>query len=227
MESPIEFVELLSTASDDRLQPPRSRIILMPAAFQTLAQFREHGFDQALSTRHPHVELLLAAPRLAHLNDRRWIPALYQRLIAPARASGIRIWLGGVSLGGFMALRVAAQYPDALDGLCLLAPYLGSRIVATEVAADIANGADLRDWRDEDDDERRIWRYVARLDRSVCATRVFLGFGAGDRFADTQRLLAGLLPQPATTTRMIEGGHDWSVWRALWDAFLEDLQCPT
>jgi pimeloyl-ACP methyl ester carboxylesterase len=222
----MELIELLRPPADDGRPPPGSRIILMPAAFQTLAQFCEHGFDAALRGRCPGVELLLAAPRLAHLNDRRWIPALYQQLIAPARASGMRVWLGGVSLGGFMALRVAAQYPDALDGLCLLAPYLGSRIVAAEVAGDIASGAGSPDWQDEDDDERRIWRYVTRLDRSMCNTRIFLGFGAADRFADTQRLLASLLPQPLTATRMIEGGHDWVVWRTLWDAFLEDLQCP-
>ncbi len=220
-------IELLSAEPDDRLPAPRCRIILMPAAFQKLAQFREHGFDTALRGCHPQVELLLAAPQLTHLNDRHWIPALYEQLVAPARAGGMRVWLGGVSLGGFMALRVAAQYPDAVDGLCLLAPYLGSRIVAAEVARDIANGIGPRDGQDEDDDERRIWRYVARLDRTMSGTRLFLGFGAGDRFADTQRLLASLLTHPRATTRTIEGGHDWAVWRALWDAFLEDLQCPT
>ena len=48
---------------------------------------------------------------------------------------------------------------------------------------------------------------------------MFLGFGSEDRFADTQRLLAGVLP--AAQTRVIPGGHDWPVWRALWEQFLD------
>lgn len=230
----MELVQLLNAASIPASVPASARIILMPAAFQPLAQFRDHGFDAALRDRQPAVELQFAAPRLADLNDRRWIPELYEQLIAPARASGMRIWLGGVSLGGFMALRVAAQYPDALDGLCLLAPYLGSRIIAAEVAAAIASGADVQDALDEDDDERRIWRYVARSGTSARGARIFLGFGSEDRFADTQRLMADLLQQPATATRTMthtmKGGHDWPVWRALWQAFIElwdDFECPT
>jgi enterochelin esterase-like enzyme len=131
------------------------------------------------------------------------------------------VWLGGVSLGGFMALRFAAQYPDTIDGLCLLAPYLGSRIVAAEIAA----FADIGDWEagvlDDDDDERRVWRYVRRLGHSVSPTRVFLGYGRNDRFADTQQVLARTLPATRCTTSVIDGGHDWPVWRRLWDQFLE------
>jgi pimeloyl-ACP methyl ester carboxylesterase len=195
----------------------RRRIILLPAAFQGLVQFRHNGFDTALQASTSCTELLFAAPRLAHLNDRRWLPALYEQLIAPARERGLETWLGGVSLGGFMALRLAAQYPDELDGLCLLAPYLGSRIVAAE----LEHCADLSDdVLDEDDDERRIWRYVTRLDRRMHPTQIFLGFGADDRFADTQRLLARALPDAGVTTQVVAGGHDWSVWRTLWDTFI-------
>jgi enterochelin esterase-like enzyme len=122
-----------------------------------------------------------------------------------------------------MALRFAAEADDGIDGLCLLAPYLGSRIVAAEVASH----ASLAAWQPaalaEDDDDRRIWRFVQRLG-AARAPRVFLGFGREDRFADTQRLLARALP--AASTRVIPGGHDWPVWRALWDNFLDQLGQP-
>ena len=128
-----------------------------------------------------------------------------------------------------MALRFAAQYPAEVDGLCLLAPYLGSRIIAAEIATELAAHADMANWQsgclDEDDDERRIWHYVTRLGASMAPTRVFLGFGAADRFADTQQVLDRALPSERTTTRVIEGGHDWPIWRQLWDLFLE--RCAT
>jgi pimeloyl-ACP methyl ester carboxylesterase len=201
-------------------RPTALRVVLMPGAYHTPNQFLDTGFAQAVRRCAQPVELILAVPELAHLTDRRWLVALHDEVIAPARAQGTPVWLGGVSLGGFMALRFAAQYPALLDGLCLLAPYLGSRIIAGEIAAQ----ADPASWvvqnLAEDDDERRIWHYIATLGNSMSSTRIFLGYGASDRFADTQRMLGQLLPMPRATVRVIAGGHDWSVWRALWDDYL-------
>jgi len=198
-----------------------ARIVLLPGAYHQLEQFLDAGFDQALRERGRSAELVLAAPERSHLNDRRWLARLRAEVIAPARERGRgALWLGGISLGGFMALRFAAEGLDALDGLCLLAPYLGSRIVAAEVAAH----PDLASWQPgalaEDDDDRRIWRFVQGL-RGRSAPRVWLGYGSEDRFADSQRLLERALP--AGSTRVTPGGHDWPVWRALWDQFLERL----
>jgi pimeloyl-ACP methyl ester carboxylesterase len=199
-------------------------LVMLPGAYHALSDFVEAGFEQGLRERGLAAELILAAPELSHLGDRSWIAQLRAEVIAPARerARGA-LWLGGISLGGFMALRFAAEADDGIDGLCLLAPYLGSRIVAAEVASH----ASLAAWQPtalaEDDDDRRIWRFVQRLG-AAHTPRVFLGFGREDRFADTQRLLAGALP--ADSTRVIPGGHDWPVWRALWDNFLDQLGKP-
>jgi hypothetical protein len=198
-----------------------ARIVLLPGAYHALEQFVGAGFDRALRERGLAAELIVAAPELAHLNDRGWLTQLRREVIAPARERGAgALWLGGISLGAFMALRFAAEGAEALDGLCLLAPYLGSRIVAAEIAAQ----GTLANWRaerlGEDDDERRIWRFIQGLG-TAAAPRVFLGFGSEDRFADTQRLLASALP--ADSTHVIPGGHDWPVWRRLWDQFLDLL----
>ena len=198
-----------------------ARIVLLPGAYHALEQFVGAGFDRALRDRGLAAELIVAAPELAHLNDRAWLTQLRREVIAPARERGAgALWLGGISLGAFMALRFAAEGAEALDGLCLLAPYLGSRIVAAEIAAQ----GTLANWRaerlGEDDDERRIWRFIQGLG-TAAAPRVFLGFGSEDRFADTQRLLASALP--ADSTHVVPGGHDWPVWRRLWDQFLDLL----
>jgi pimeloyl-ACP methyl ester carboxylesterase len=202
--------------------PPAMRVVMMPGAYQQPAQFLQAGFDQAVLTRAPRVELILTMPELAHLTDRRWLATMHEQIVAPARSErDVPLWLGGVSLGAFMALRFAAQYPESIDGLCLLAPYLGSRIIAAEIAAH----ANIAHWQtgalDEDDDERRIWQYVARLQNSPTSTRVFVGFGSSDRFADTQRVLVRALASVPSTTRVVAGGHDWPVWRELWDQFLD------
>jgi hypothetical protein len=203
-------------------------VILLPGAFHFPEQFVQAGFDTAARAHNPQLELTVAIPELAHLTDRDWIAALHDEIVAPARRrASAALWLGGVSLGGFRALRFAAQYPAAIDGLCLLAPYLGSRLIASDISA----CTDIAAWEagvlDEDDDERRIWRYVAQLGQSARATQIFLGYGRTDRFCDTQQILARVLPAVRSVTRVIEGGHDWPVWRGLWDQFLQCYGTPT
>jgi hypothetical protein len=192
-------------------------IVLMPGALQPLEDFLKAGFDQALQQRRLPLELILAAPSPAHLTDGSWIGQLQRELIEPLRAAHRFLWLGGISLGAFRALRFAAAFTQAIDGLCLLAPYLGSRIVAGE----ISRCATLRDWQPgvpaAEDDERCVWSFVRDL-RSPPPS-LFLGLSRGDRFADTQRLLAQALP--AASRIEIEGSHEWPVWRQLWDIFLD------
>ena len=192
-------------------------IVLLPAARQRLEDFIDAGFDRALHACVAGFELILVDPEPTHLNDRSWIGRLRDEIVLPVRAAGRPLWLGGISLGAFMALRFAASAPQTVGGLCLIAPYLGSRIVA----ADIARHADLRAWTpgelSEEDDERIVWRYVRDLHTSP--SQLFLGLGREDRFADTQQLLARSLPPPCCL--MIEGGHEWPVWRRLWDNFLQ------
>ena len=48
----------------------------------------------------------------------------------PALARGSTLWLGGISLGGYVALCCAEADPRGIAGLCLMAPYLGSYLVA-------------------------------------------------------------------------------------------------
>jgi pimeloyl-ACP methyl ester carboxylesterase len=192
-------------------------IVLLPPARQRLEQFIDAGFDRALHACGAGFELLLADPEQAHLNDRSWMSRLRDEIVQPMRATGRPLWLGGISLGAFMALRFAAGEPQPVDGLCLIAPYLGSRIVA----ADIARHAGLASWTpgelSEDDDERHVWRYIRDL--HTPPPQLFLGLGREDRFADTQQLLARSLP-PACCLRL-DGGHEWPVWRRLWENFLE------
>jgi pimeloyl-ACP methyl ester carboxylesterase len=217
---------LTQTLNDASSRAAGLRVILMPGAFHSPEQFVEAGFDSAVRARYPQLNLVVAAPQLEHLSDRRWIKVLHDEVIVPARRDTTPLWLGGVSLGAFKALRFAAQYPDAIDGLCLLAPYLGSRLVAAEIKA----SGGIAGWRaqvqGEDDDERRVWQYVAGLGSSAHATPVFLGYGRADRFADTQQLLAHSLPVARSTTNVMEGGHDWPVWRQLWDRFLQRYGTP-
>lgn len=196
------------------------RVALLPGAYQEPDDFRREGFADAVRQRQLLIDLEFVAPDFAHLLDRRALDALHQDVVAPARAAGCTsVWLGGVSLGGFLALAYAERRPETLDGLCLLAPYLGNRMVTGEVAR--AGG--VRMWRPgvlaPDDEERRIWALIQHLPEHRLT--VHLGLGRQDRFGHGHALFADALP--ATAVDVVDGGHDWPTWRQLWDRFLDRL----
>jgi len=185
--------------------------------------FLREGFARAARERHLPVDLVFVELKLQHLTDRTIRRRLRQEIVLPARASGCRsIWLGGISLGGFIAMSYAARFTREVDGLCLLAPYLGNHIVVSEIER--ARGLD--GWTPghlaEDDDERRIWQFIKEQRNRTSprpAPRLHLGFGSEDRFADSHRLMAAALGSGSVD--VVSGGHEWPAWRRLWENFLD------
>lgn len=195
-----------------------TRIIMLPAAYTGPDDFVSAGFVSAARERSIPLDFVLIDLDLMPLNDPALLGRLRQEVILAARAAGCRsVWLCGISLGGFIALAYAERYRGELESVCVLAPYLGNRIVTREIAA--AGG--LKGWEPgelaADDDERRIWRFIKT--RHPADSRLHLGFGSEDRFADGHRMMAAALPPEMV--HIVPGGHDWPVWRQLWDNFLD------
>ena len=203
-----------------------TRIVLLPAALQGVADFLAAGFADAIRHRGLAVDLLLVDPQLRDLTDRSVLTRLHADVVLPARAAGCTaLWLGGISLGGFMALLYAASYPAELTGLCLLAPYLGNHMITSEIAA----YRSMADWQaataervDVLSEERRLWRYAVSAEARQLHWH--LAYGRDDRFAAAHRLLAAQLPAGSVQER--EGGHDWPAWQRQWLGFLDRLPQP-
>jgi len=214
------------------------RMVWLPGAFQTPEDFLEAGFEDAVRERDIALDLEFVDLELEYVGDRRPVAGLAREIIAPARARGCRtIWIGGISLGGFFALDYAATQAGEWDGLCLLAPYLGNRMLITE----ISSARDVAAWQPgplaESDEERRIWRFlqarpayaqaaraqaaeVRTAEAWPCATRpLHLGYGRDDRFVLAYGLLAQTLSPDAV--QAVPGGHDWETWLTLWGHFLD------
>jgi pimeloyl-ACP methyl ester carboxylesterase len=193
------------------------RVLMLPAAYSGPEDFVRAGFARAVRQRHLEVDLVFAGLELQHLTDRTLLTRVRQELLLPARAQGCSIWLGGISLGGYVALCCAERYPQEIDGLCLFAPYLGSHLVTDEIAR--AEG--VHAWRPgeiaADDEERRIWRFIQML--GAGALPIHLGLGREDRFAPRHRLMAAALAPDSVD--IVPGGHDWPTWYRLWENFLD------
>jgi pimeloyl-ACP methyl ester carboxylesterase len=211
---------IIAAAHEGRTAP--TRVVMLPAAYAEPVDFLQHGFAGAVRERALEIDLVFAGFQLPHLIDRSVFTRLHEEVILPARDLGCAVWMGGISLGAYLVLCCAERHPDELAGLCLFAPYLGSHLVTAEIER--ARG--LESWRTgepaDDDDERRVWRFIRTLRGGPLP--VHLGLGREDRFAPRHRLMAAAL-SPASVD-IVPGGHDWPTWRRLWDRFLDARLAP-
>lgn len=211
---------IFDPAGRDRTAP--TRLIMLPAAYSGPGDFVQAGFVQAARARRLDVDLVFAGFGLEEVTGRSVVGRLHEELILPARALGSAVWLGGISLGGYLALCCAERHAEDLAGLCLFAPYLGSHIVTGEIER--ARG--VAGWQPaalaDDDDERRIWRFIKTLRGGRLP--VHLGLGREDRFGARHRLMAAALVAENVDT--VAGGHDWPTWLKLWERFLEARLAP-
>jgi pimeloyl-ACP methyl ester carboxylesterase len=191
-------------------------VLLLPPALAAARDLLEAGFAAAVGQQGLDIDLAFIDPELPFVDDPTLPERLQREAVLPARQRGCRsLWLGGISLGAFLALGFAARFPGEVDGICLLSPYLGNRIAIGEIER--AGGVER--WQPpvgEEDDERRIWGFLKAA--PAAGPPLHLGYGLQDRFAHSHRLLAAALP--ADWVDSVPGGHDWRVWRTLWENFL-------
>ena len=194
-------------------------LVLLPGANMSPAELVQEGFVDAVRQRGLAVDLLIPDSNLGYVYEGSIMRRLHDEVIAPAQASGYRrVWLAGISLGGFLAMGYAMRHPGQIEGLLTLAPYLGRRPLVQAVAA--AGPAAWRTGaapRDTQDVEHDLWMWLT--DPRQQRPTHFLGYGQDDRFAEGHRLLAGLLP--AVQVQAVPGGHDWQPWRRLWADWLD------
>jgi pimeloyl-ACP methyl ester carboxylesterase len=201
-------------------------LVLLPGANMTPEEMQREGMVQAVRQRHLAADVVIAHAHLGYVYDRSVMRRLHDDVVGPARAQGYeRIWMAGISLGGFLAMGYALRHPGQIEGLVTLAPYLGRRQILQDIQA---AGGPLA-WRqtaqprEADDAEHALWMWLSATPSS--APPVYLGYGSEDRFAPAQRLMAGLLP-PGQVEHA-PGGHDWPPWRTLWDRWLDRGLLPT
>lgn len=131
-----------------------------------------------------------------------------------------RIWLAGVSMGGFGAALYAARHPMHLEGLVLFAPYLGDKPLIEE----IRQAGGIAVWEpgqvSEKDYARSLWVWIKHRQAQAQEDKlpIYLAYGSGDKFAPANQLLSECLPGAQVIT--VEGGHNWPTWRKLWRTLL-------
>lgn len=204
-------------------------LVLLPGSFSMPEEFQQEGFVETVRARRLKVDVVMVDAHVGYYQNRSIVERLADDVVRPARAAGYRhIWMAGISIGGLGAMLYADAHPDELEGVVLLAPYLGTRQSAQEIR--LAGG--LARWHaparsDDDVVDATVWRWLQTQTFGTSHTRtlpLFLGYGRDDRFAYSHAVLSEALPPTHVFTAA--GGHDWPAWKALWKQVLAALPLP-
>ena len=211
-------MNLVRCRAGDDATTASTLVVLLPGAYHGATDFLRHGFAAAVLRRGLALDLAPLDLRLEHHARGQAIAMVLDAISEARRDGGYRaIWLAGVSLGALTALAVAALHPAAVQGLCLIAPYPGSRPLRNEI--ECAGG--IAAWDpgapDPRDAERAAWWWLKGQGRG--AIPAWLLYGEHDRFAAGQRAMAAALPDDSVVAT--PGAHDWPTWVAHWECFLD------
>jgi pimeloyl-ACP methyl ester carboxylesterase len=204
--NPLDAIEQRNGASD--------LMVWLPGALMTPSHMEAAGLFEAVRRRGLALDLLALNLHALEACNREALGTLSERLIAE-RQHYARVWLGGISRGGHLALSFLAEHAGLLNGLCLLAPYPGSRLTTNA----IQRAGGLQAWQATEeqlrDPEFRLWRW---LQQPRVKVPLFMGWGEQDRFVDGMQALRDGLPTAEVCT--VPGEHDWGAWLPLWEQFL-------
>lgn len=199
----------------------RILLIMLPGAGMRANEFAAHEMISALQYQAAAVDIVVLELDLGlYLEKNRVADVLHEQAILPALTQGYqRIWLLGISLGGMGALLYASVYSTYIEGLFLLAPFMGTR--RTMAALTNAGGFDfaLRDVTMTTAEQSVLEWIASYLAKETGANlKLYLGYARQDRFSSGQKLLAGCLP--ADDVSVQNGDHDWPTWKTLWHDLL-------
>jgi pimeloyl-ACP methyl ester carboxylesterase len=199
----------------------RIMLVMLPGANTRPQDLVQYGFVRALRERNLPIDVVAIEAHLGYYLERSLSRHLTRDIIAPARAKNYqRIWLMGISLGGMGALNYTREHLAEIEGVILLAPFLGTR----GIIAEVVRAGGLARWQPRtikaDDDERRLLAWIKTYPPVADALpKIYLGYGKDDRFAAASKMLAERLP--AARVVAIPGGHEWATWISLWQHLLD------
>jgi pimeloyl-ACP methyl ester carboxylesterase len=214
-------VPLPSIESADARSRHDSVVIMLPGRGDRADTFIREGFEKAGDRW--GFDTIAVDAHFGYYMERSLLPRLHEDVIVPAHAAGYEnVWLLGISMGGFGSLLYASEHPDQVDGVILLAPFLGDQDAIGQIidGGGIGNldavQTELQDY------EVAVWSWLRDATSDVQPTPVILGYGLSDGMAQGYRALVDVIDPSSVYT--LEGGHKWTTWGPLWERIAADLE---
>lgn len=193
-------------------------VIFMPGVGDEPDAFDKAGFFDS----HPKLvkfDRILVDSHLGYYRNNSIPVRIYTDILMPLKDQYEKITIVGTSLGGFGALWIADEYPDIIDQVVLIAPYLGEKETTDSVikAGGISKWYSTIENFDEvpnaDNTGEKTWQRIYRL-INVHQSTLILAYGKQDDFVANFLLLEQVIE--GKNRYVSEGGHKWDVWESLW-----------
>ncbi len=184
--------------------------------------FEKEGFVQAVRMRGLSYDMIAPNTHFGYYNDRTLMVRLKEDVILPAKAMNYeKIWLVGTSMGGLGSILYMKDYEKNIDGVLLLGPFLGDRLIVDEIysAGGIAHW-EPGNYDEKDDWQRMLWHWLKEYSRhGSIHPPIYLGIGKEDLYYRAQKLLASSLSFEHVIE--VSGKHRFSTFKRIWDIFLD------
>lgn len=194
-------------------------VVMMPGFGDGPQDFITNGFLDTVQQANPAFDVIAVNAHFGYYRNYSVVKRLHRDVIEPAQARYDEIWLVGISMGGFGAAAYGETYPDNIEGMILLSPFMGS----DEVVEDVMAAPSLKQWKAtelktiEDVRVRRfyeLWQFFQDYAESPQRNpKIYIGFGDEDHLRGANGLIADVLA--AERSLILPGGHKWTVWKPL------------
>ena len=204
--------------------PAHRLVVMLPGRGDSLQGLTDKGIAGVIQQTWPDADVLLTGLTMPFYQQGRAVQRLHDEVIEPARRKPYQqVWLAGISLGGMGALLYDSAYPDQIDGLLLLSPYLGQDAIHQQ----IRQAGGLATWQagppqplGPDTFEHELWRSLQGWSKRPQRTgSTWIAHGADEPFRQSIELMTPLLPNDHVI--MLPGKHNWTLWKPAMRAVLE------
>jgi pimeloyl-ACP methyl ester carboxylesterase len=220
-QAPVPMGKLEAPAPAD----PRCILVLFPGAGDHADDYRKEGFLKLVQDRKLPVAVVAADATMGYYLSNTMQSRVEVDVIQPVRAKypNARLWVAGISMGGFGALFYAQQHADQVEGVLAMAPFLGGPEIAQEVRA----SGGLGKWKAPEkapptdaNFSRQLWRWLKEVTTpGARGPQLHLGYGVDDGISVQGAVLAAALPSGRVTIK--PGGHVWAAWTPIFEDFLD------
>jgi len=216
-KTPIDSVQYITGKEQSK-----SLLIMLPGRFEKMDSFIDHGFIKNLKDSRIGFDVITVDAHLGYYYQENLATRLYEDIILSAKQQGYEnIWIFGISLGGLGALWYGKDKCDTINGIIVIAPFVGDKNVIDEIKS--AGGPSK--WFPKEplakgDYQRGLWIWLKKY--SIDAEnlpKLIIGYGLEDEFAYGDDLLAQILPNNQVFTG--PGNHDWDTWTRLFNKIIK------
>lgn len=198
-------------------QPVKRLVIVLPGLGEDMADLERSGIAAAIHRGMPDADIKLTLASVRYYLDGGMPRRVHEQVVVPARQRYAEIWLAGASMGGGGVTAYEREYPGEMNGLILLAPFMGPDHLVEEIRA--AGGLSKWDPGPQpavvdsfEINAREQWRTVQSWNKEPLRNRnVWLTCGTADeQMSPAAELIAQVLPKDHYFKT--NGIHDWVAW---------------